>query len=377
MNRQGTSVFTNGLIWFGAAVSVAEIEAGIQSGKNWAALLLGHLLGGAMLFAIGLMGAQSRKNAMETTTSAFGKYGSKFFAILNLCQLLGWTSVMIAQGSAAISGLKLAVPSAITSAVIAALVACGVIVGLKSAARIGSIAMVLLVALVAVLSFKLFGNAESASATSHALPFLAAFELSVAMPLSWLPLISDYTKEAEKPVAATAASALAYTAMSIWMYAIGMAISTLGPEATLPSAILAMGLGIPGIVIILFSTVITTFFDAYSSGESAKTIWNKANSKIVGVVVCVLGVVLAVSGIMERYVNFLYLISSVFAPMAVVLLVSHYIVKKQARIWNLISWLAGFTVYQFAGNSPIGATITAMFIAGALALFGKLSKKAI
>ena len=31
---------------------------------------------------------------------------------------------------------------------------------------------------------------------------VAAVELAVAMPLSWLPLISDYTREAEKPFAA-------------------------------------------------------------------------------------------------------------------------------------------------------------------------------
>lgn len=31
------------------------------------------------------------------------------------------------------------------------------------------------------------------------LTFGAAVELAVAMPLSWLPLISDYTREAEKP----------------------------------------------------------------------------------------------------------------------------------------------------------------------------------
>ena len=54
------------------------------------------------------------------------------------------------------------------------------------------------------------------------LSFGAAVELSVAMPLSWLPLISDYTREAEKPFRATAASALVYGLVSCFMYVIGM-----------------------------------------------------------------------------------------------------------------------------------------------------------
>lgn len=40
--------------------------------------------------------------------------------------------------------------------------------------------------------------------------FGAAVELAVAMPLSWLPLISDYTREAKEPVKATAVSAVTY-----------------------------------------------------------------------------------------------------------------------------------------------------------------------
>ena len=52
--------------------------------------------------------------------------------------------------------------------------------------------------------------------------FGAAVELSVAMPLSWLPVISDYTREAEKPVKATAVSVIVYGLVSCWMYVIGM-----------------------------------------------------------------------------------------------------------------------------------------------------------
>ena len=59
MNKKRTSVFSNGLIWFGAGVSLAEILTGtyfapLGFGKAMAAILLGHLLGGLMMFAAGL-----------------------------------------------------------------------------------------------------------------------------------------------------------------------------------------------------------------------------------------------------------------------------------------------------------------------------------
>ncbi len=377
MNRQGTGIFASGIIWFGAAVSVAEIEAGIQSGNNWIALILGHLLGGALLFAVGLIGAKARLNAMDSTASAFGKNGAKFFALLNLLQLVGWTSVMIAQGASALGGLELPLSTPILSIGLAILVAVWIFIGLKDSAHIATVAMALLAVLVAILTFKLFGSASAASNVStETLSFWAAFDLSVAMPLSWLPLVSDYTKNAERPFAATATSAIVYTIVSIWMYAIGMLIASSGAE-NLSKAILSVGLGIPGILIVVFSTVTTTFLDAYSAGESAKTVYGRLNPKIVGVIVCALGVLLSVSGIIDRYTDFLYLIASVFAPMAAVFAVSHYIVKRPLPVWNLVSWAIGFGIYQFAGESPIGPTMTAMAVSAVLALVGIAKKQSL
>ena len=63
--------------------------------------------------------------------------------------------------------------------------------------------------------------------------FGAAVELAVAMPLSWLPLISDYTREAEKPFAATFTSVFVYSVVSIFMYMIGMGVRHFLPENTI------------------------------------------------------------------------------------------------------------------------------------------------
>lgn len=379
--NQRTSVFANGLIWFGAAVSVAEIEAGIQSGNNWAALIAGHLLGGLILFAVGLIGARLRLNAMETAATAFGNLGSKFFALLNLLQLVGWTAVMIAQGTTALGGLQESLKSPMTSAGLALVIAIWLFVGIKRAATIATVGMSLLVVLFALLTFKIFGGSLDADAVAAAgavtpaaayqLSFWSAFEISVAMPLSWLPLISDYTKNAERPFAGTLVSAAVYTLVSMWMYAIGIVIGTSG-ICDIPSAILAVGFGAAGVAIVAFSTITTTFLDAYSSGESASTICSKLNPKVVGCITCAVGAALAISGIINRYTDFLYLIASVFAPMAAVLLVSHYLVRKSFVRWNLFSWLVGFIAYHVASRFSvefIGPSIIAMTASAAFAAF--------
>ena len=137
-----TGIFTNTLIWFGVAISVSEIEAGIQiasaSSLNslWLPLVLGHVLGGILLFFIGFIGAKLRINAMETTKSAFGKYGSKFFATLNVLQLIAWVAVLNAQGAVALVSLNLPISFEMTSAILAALVGLWVYIGLQRSTKI-------------------------------------------------------------------------------------------------------------------------------------------------------------------------------------------------------------------------------------------------
>ena len=394
-----TGLFSNGIIWFGVAISVSEIEAGIEIGAAaarsslWLPLVLGHVLGGILLFFVGLIGARVRKNAMETTSSTFGKYGSKFFAALNVFQLLAWVAVLNAQGASALAGLKLPISFPLTCVILAVLIAIWVFVGIKRSANVTTVVMAALAALLAVLTVKLFvvgssdasGALAAGAATSAALlGFWNIFEISIAMPISWLPVISDYTKDVEKPVKATAVSAAAYTFASLWMYVIGIQISGIGADNNIAQAILLAGLGIPGIIIVVLSTVTTNFLAANSAGESSKAIWDKINPKVAGVVVSLLSAALAISGIMEHYISFLYLIASVFAPMAAVLLVSFYFErgsepKKSFWLWNLFSWLAGFIVYQMAAHQEsvfLGPTLLAVVVSVAFAYGRVLVKKA-
>ena len=110
MNEKRTGLFENGLIWFGAGVSIAEILTGtylapLGMGKGLAAILIGHIIGCLMLFLAGVIGGRVRKSAMETVKMSFGQKGSILFAVLNVLQLVGWTAIMIYDGALAADGV--------------------------------------------------------------------------------------------------------------------------------------------------------------------------------------------------------------------------------------------------------------------------------
>lgn len=375
MEMKRTGIFENGLIWFGTAVSLAEILTGTYIAplgfqKGLAAILVGHLIGCVLLFLSGVIGGSVRKSAMESVKMSFGQKGSLLFAILNVLQLVGWTAIMIYDGAIAADGI-MHTGRWVWCLVIGALIILWILVGVTNLGKINTIAMAALFILTLVLCKVIFFDSGMAGAglDDGSMSFGAAVELSVAMPLSWLPLISDYTREAEKPVKATAASAIVYGLVSCWMYVIGMGAAIFTGEYDIALIMVKAGLGIAGLIIVIFSTVTTTFLDAYSAGVSAETIFSGVRGKYAAVLVTVIGIVGAIVYPMDNITDFLYLIGSVFAPMIAVQIADFFFLKRNAeektvQISNLIVWAIGFIVYRILMriDLPLGNTLPDMVI---------------
>lgn len=398
--------FQSALIWFGAGVSIAEILTGtyfapLGFAKGLAAILTGHVIGCAMMFLAGIIGGRTRRSAMETTKMSFGKRGGVFFAAINVLQLVGWTAIMIYDGADATKSLfggssrGLLSGSFLWCLVIGGLILLWIAVGITNLGIINKISMSALFILSIVLSVIIFrgGAGSAAPAAGDAISFGSAVELAVAMPLSWLPLISDYTREAEKPVAATAASVITYGLISVWMYVIGMGSAIYTGESNIANVLAAAGLGAAALVILILSTVTTTFLDAWSAGISAESLTESSgvpeeakkrfrfDGRKTAFAVTILGMVLAALFNMDDITPFLYLIGSVFAPMIAVQIADYFILKQdhfeeKCSVRSMLVWAAGFVLYRLLMkvDLPLGNTLPDMLITTALAvLAGKLA----
>lgn len=387
MENRKTSVRENSLIWFGAGVSIAEILTGTYFAplgfqKGLIAIIIGHLIGCFLLFLAGYIGALSGKSAMETTKMSFGAKGGLIFAICNVMQLVGWTSIMIYDGalsaSAAFNASKW-----IWCLVIGGLICIWLMLGITKIEKLNVLTMSALFILTLVLSKLIFFGGHTLTKTAEeALSFGAAVELAVAMPLSWLPLISDYTRNAKRPFAATLGSAATYGFVSCWMYIIGMGAAIFTDTYDISIIMVKAGLGIAGLVIIILSTVTTTFMDAYSAGISAVSIYSKINEKSFALIVTLLGTACAISFPMDDITDFLYMIGSIFAPMIAVMIADFYILKNDKHktpfnVPNLVVWLAGFALYRYLMTKDIicGGTIPDMIVTMLLTIIiGEITK---
>ncbi|MDD4752556.1 MAG: putative hydroxymethylpyrimidine transporter CytX [Desulfitobacteriaceae bacterium] len=386
-NTIKTTSFSQTLLWFGAAISIAEILTGALIAplglfKGTMAIVLGHIIGAVVFYMTGYIGAESRLSAIGSTRISFGKYGSYLFGILNILQLLGWTAVMIINGAIALDSVTKEVYSyqniTLWCILIGALICIWIILGIKNLSKVNIFAVGALFILTIILGFTVFsGTAANNNILKETLSFGAAVELSVVMPLSWLPLISDYTRHVKNEKAGTLSSTLGYFAGSTFMYIIGLGSALYAGTSDVFTILISAGLGLTAFLIVILSTVTTTYLDAYSAGVSFVNISKNASEKLAAIIVCIIGVALAIYVPTNQYENFLYLIGSVFAPLFAILITDYYILKVKTadensllNLKNILIWAIGVIGYRMLMpyNSIIGVTLPVMLGIGILCI---------
>jgi len=374
IKRRRLSTPTLGLVWFGASVSLAEILTGtffapLGLEQGLAAILVGHIIGCILFWLVAYVSAKTGASAMGAASRSFGHAGSNLFAVANVIQLVGWTAIMVVSGAAAANLLVPMLGEAGWCVVIGALIVLWIAIGVKRMGRAQSMAAILLLILTFVASFAVFGGTPITPSGDEGLSFGAAVELAVAMPLSWLPVVGDYTREAKKPGAGAAIATVAYFVGSCWMFVIGLGCALFAGSDDIAAVMAQAGMGVVGILVVVLSTVTTTFLDAQSAGVSAESIHPKLNARVCGVIAAIVGTALAIFAPVSNFEEFLYLIGSVFAPMAAIVIADYFIGHRDrsdvAVDWrNIVLWVLGFALYRVSlvWDIPCGNTLPVMAI---------------
>jgi len=360
MQTKKSSNLAIALIWFTAAISMAEILTGTWFAPlGWQqgliAIVVGHFIGGSMFFCAGYIGAKTQKSAMQTVQISFGEKGSALFSLLNAMQLMGWTAVMIYMGADVISILNQTADASIFPFL--------------------TLGLGILIILWLLLGFTKLGI--FAMDVAQNIKFGTAVEIAAVMPLSWLPVVSDHTKNSETPLKTTALSTLTYTATSCWMYALGLGAALVTGKSEISQILSLAGVSVIGVLIVIASTMINTALPAYSTGMSLNNIFPQFKVTPISVLTVIVGIILASTLPVTEYEHFLFFIGSVFAPMIAVLIADFFVLKqhdvrKSVDGVGLGVWFVGFVLYRFlmakGWESDLGLTFPVIIITFILAI---------
>lgn len=355
MNKiKNSSMF---FLWAGAAISITEIYTGgiiapLGIVKGILAILIGHIIGTLFLAFGGYISFKGKKNAMDKVKDSFGGYGTKGVSILNVLQLIAWSAIMIIQGARVVSA-QIKIPLSIS------IFAVGIIVFLWSfwfnnyTKKVNDISVIILIVICILMFLGIHGGTGSIK-IGGSVSFTTAIEMAIAMPVSWLPLIGDYSKDGKSGKGVFLSSFFGYFIGSILMYALGLYITVF---TGMDIIAFLSGKGMIASLIVLLATVTTTFVDICSAAISSKQIYKYKNENIVTFVFCLISILIAFVFPMENYQNFLLIIGSVFVPVYTVVIID-YILKRTCKLnINVIaafSAIFGVIAYNYFTNNNLG-----------------------
>jgi len=398
------------LLWSGAAISLAEILAGgilVPLGlmAGILAILFGHIIGSTPFALGGIIGSEQGIPSMVSVRPSFGNRGSYLPAFLNVVQLIGWTAVMliICAKSAEVISQRLFGYSNFHLWIVLA----GIITTLwaffghktwKWLHRISVTALLLLCLVMTYVVFKEHGFTELTKIPQTSdLSFAIGLDIVIAMPISWLPLVADYSRFAKNTSSCFWGTWLGYFVVSSWMYFVGLSAALATGNSDPIPMLLNLGLGVAALVIVLFSTFTTTFLDIYSTAVSALNIFPQLGERKGVIIGGALGTLVALIFPIEHYENFLLFIGAMFCPLFGIVLADYFILRKRkyflsdiykkgeywyyqgVNVKAVISWIIGVILYQqcIKYGLWIGSSIPSIFVSGIiyLIIMKKLKKE--
>lgn len=338
---------SNFFLWLGAGISVAEIEAGrLFFGLNLDnaifTIIFGHFLGAILFFAMAYISANLQSNAMKSVEYFYSNKGRIFFAALNSLALICWSGVMIMSAARLLVGIFTNFNYELICFVLALILFVWMFLKHKILMNINNV-VVFVLFLICIYVFTL-NDFNVIKIDEERINIFSAIELSIAMPISWLALVGDYAKNYKNPFKDSFIATFSYFIGSSFMYMIGYL--SMQYFSDLLSFLISIKVIFLVVFLIIFSTITTTYLDIFSASKSLKNINNKFDTKITKLIIILLALVIAVFIPFALYEKFLYTLSSVFLPMASIMIVVYFFKLKISAFLNFFIWLLGFLIYQ-------------------------------
>ncbi len=329
------------------------------------AIVAGTALGCALLAAVARAGAITGAPTMVLLRGLLGRSGSYAPTVLNLLQCVGWATYEIWIISFAAHSVWSGVPR--WGYVLIA----GAIATLMALRPLGSVRLLKRIAVVAVVACSAYFLVETLRRPLGGFTeggwtgFWTSMDLVVALPVSWIPLVADYSRFSRSPRAAALGTGIGYAASSAVFFLLGVLALRAYADASadVVGALLAVPAGAIALVILAVDEVDEAFANIYSTATSAQNVLPRADRRVLAVLVGGLATVLALAVDGGAYEPFLFLIGAVFVPLAATVVIDFALsgdsydtsADAPARWVMLAPWAAGFVGYQLTAPTVLSS----------------------
>jgi putative hydroxymethylpyrimidine transporter CytX len=381
---------------------------GLGLAQALVATLVGALIGNLLLGLTATIGSDTGLPTMVLLRPVLGLRGSYAPSVLNVLQLIGWATfevIIMAQAAHTLSGRFFGSSSYLAWAIFFGTVTTLMAVGgpvlvvkqwLEKFAVWAVLLSTIWLTYAVTTSYDLGGL--FAKAGTGEMSFWLAVDLVAVMPISWVPLVADYSRFARQRSAAFWGTGVGYFVPHVWFYALGAVLALAGgmvadpnaPIAPLLAAIAGLTAGWAAVVIILVDETDEAFANIYSAAVSIQNVLPGVRERTLSFMIGALAMVLAATIPLAQYESFLLLIGAVFVPLLGMWVADYFLLRGRhydlAELYRIggsywycggvnwlasVVWFAGFLLYLCIAGVPqlgllgwvpwLGATLPSFF----------------
>ncbi|MFL6321938.1 MAG: cytosine permease [Nitrososphaeraceae archaeon] len=382
------------VLWSSLGVGLLVFSAGsFLSGARFydavVAIMVGSIAGSILLALAGKIGSDHAVPALISIRPSFGVHGAYLPAVLNVMQLVGWTTfeIMIMSKAAEMLVGKL-IAYYIWVIIIGAFIALLGLIGPLTVIRnwLGKFAVWISYAssIIIIVHLLTAGNfSKILSSTGGGMSFFSALDIVIAMPISWMPLAADYNRFSKFSKDAFRGTFIGFTLTNILFYFGGLVLG-ISDTVGIISAIQSIFFGFL-LLVLLADEADNAFADVYSAAVSTQSIFRKIKQRYLIIGFTTLSVIFAMTISIANYETFILLVGAVFVPLFGVVLSDYYIVKRRKYTYPMmynenalkigfpaiVAWSIGVLLYYILSSlSPlyipnwpaIGATIPSFIV---------------
>jgi putative hydroxymethylpyrimidine transporter CytX len=374
-------------LWANLGVSLllpivaAFLIPGLSFARAAAAIVVGVVIGNLMLGYAGRIGAATGAPAMVLYRPSLGLRGSITPSTLNVLQNIGWGSfelLIIGTAASAITERLLGwggrpAWTLLFGAIVTLMAVGGPLVVVRRWIRryavwlVAASSIYLTVYVLTSVPLSAFLEARG----DGSVPFWGGVDLVISMPISWIPLVADYTRFSRSPRAAFLGAGLGYAVAHAWFYFLGvlLILSDIARNPADPTAfvtaVLAVPAGLVALGILAVDETDEAFANIYSASVSVQNVFPRLSQQRLSIGIGAICTLLAIVVPLVQYENFLLLIGAVFVPLFGVL-AAHYAVVargytsedlygrlRSIEPWGVAAWLAGFAAYNWINPGAV------------------------
>lgn len=396
---------------------------GLSLGGALAAILVGAIIGNLLLGLVATIGSDTGVPTMVLFRPVLGLRGSYAPTILNVLQLVGWATfevIVMAQAAALLSQRLLGFSGYLGWVVFFTLLTTfmavsGPVLVVKQWMEKFAVWAVLITVVwltIAVLATYDLRTLLARPSTGE-MSFWLAVDLVAVMPISWVPLVADYSRFARHRKAAFWGTGVGYFVSHVWFYTLGALLGlsaavTFDPNAPITpllAAIAGLTAGWAALLILLAAETDEAFANIYSAAVSTQNMVTRMSQRTLAGIFGAMVLVLAAAVPLVQYESFLLLIGSVFVPLLGILTADFFVLRgRQYDVeglylpggcywyaggvnWRAMAvWFGGFLLYLLIAGLPqlglegrapwLGATLPTFFFGFVIyAVFGRLATK--